>query len=33
MIAIRRKTLIVCIECHDNIHAGRPCRPRVEQEP
>jgi len=33
MIAIRRKTLIVCIECHDNIHAGRPCRPRVGEEP
>jgi group II intron reverse transcriptase/maturase len=29
MIAIQRKTLIVCLECHDNIHAGRPCRPRV----
>jgi plasmid stabilization system protein ParE len=32
MIAMRRKTLIVCIECHDNIHAGRPCRPRVREE-
>jgi hypothetical protein len=32
MIAIRRKTLIVCIECHDNIHAGRPCRPPVNKE-
>jgi group II intron reverse transcriptase/maturase len=28
MIARRRKTLIVCLECHDNIHAGRPCRKR-----
>jgi predicted HNH restriction endonuclease len=33
MIAIRRKTLIVCQECHDNIHAGRPCRPAVAVEP
>jgi hypothetical protein len=33
MKAIRRKTLIVCLECHDNIHAGRPCRPRVVEEP
>jgi hypothetical protein len=32
MIAIRRKTLIVCTECHDNIHAGRLCRPRTEAE-
>jgi hypothetical protein len=32
MIAMRRKTLIVCIECHDNIHAGRPCRPRRDEE-
>jgi group II intron reverse transcriptase/maturase len=32
MIAIRRKTLIVCIECHDNIHAGRPCRKPVGEE-
>jgi len=32
MIAMRRKTLIVCLECHDNIHAGRPCRPRVVKE-
>jgi group II intron reverse transcriptase/maturase len=31
MIAIRRKTLIVCTECHDNIHAGRPCRPSVKE--
>lgn len=26
MIARRRKTLIVCKECHTNIHAGRPTR-------
>jgi hypothetical protein len=32
MAAMRRKTLIVCIECHDNIHAGRPCRQRVDEE-
>jgi hypothetical protein len=32
MIAMRRKTLIVCTECHDNIHAGRPCRPHVDEE-
>jgi group II intron reverse transcriptase/maturase len=32
MIAIQRKTLIVCIECHDNIHAGRPCRPYKDME-
>jgi Type II intron maturase len=32
MSAIRRKTLIVCIACHDNIHAGRPCRRRVNEE-
>jgi hypothetical protein len=32
MIAIRRKTLIVCIECRDNIHAGRPCRKPTNEE-
>lgn len=32
MIAMRRKTLIVCTECHINIHAGRPCRPRVDED-
>jgi group II intron reverse transcriptase/maturase len=32
MMAIRRKTLIVCTECHDNIHAGRPCRLPMEVE-
>jgi Type II intron maturase len=32
MLALRRKTLIVCTECHANIHAGRPCRPRAEVE-
>lgn len=24
MIALRRKTLVVCAKCHDDIHAGRP---------
>ena len=24
MIALRRKTLVVCRKCHDDIHAGRP---------
>jgi group II intron reverse transcriptase/maturase len=28
MIAMRRKTLIVCKPCHDAIHAGRPTRNR-----
>lgn len=28
MIAMRRKTLIVCKPCHDAIHAGRPTRTR-----
>jgi group II intron reverse transcriptase/maturase len=32
MTAMRRKTLIVCVECHDNIHAGRPCRPYSRKE-
>lgn len=26
MIAMRRKTLVVCRDCHKNIHAGRPTR-------
>jgi hypothetical protein len=31
MRALRRKTLVVCQTCHQNIHAGRPTRqPHVE---
>jgi hypothetical protein len=30
MIALRRKTLVVCTECHWNIHMGQPCREPVE---
>ncbi len=26
MAAMKRKTLVVCLECHTNIHAGRPTR-------
>jgi hypothetical protein len=26
MAARRRKTLVVCRECHENVHAGRPTR-------
>jgi hypothetical protein len=26
MAARRRKTLIVCRDCHENVHAGRPTR-------
>src|SRR5258708_32366718 len=29
MIALRRKTLIVCEECHHQIHAGQPTNRRV----
>jgi group II intron reverse transcriptase/maturase len=29
MASRRRKTLVVCGECHDDIHAGRPTRTRV----
>jgi group II intron reverse transcriptase/maturase len=29
MIALRRKTLVVCHECHVAIHAGRPTRQRL----
>jgi hypothetical protein len=28
MAARRRKTLVVCRNCHDAIHAGRPTRQR-----
>lgn len=33
MATLRRKTLVVCRDCHDNIHAGRPTRQRVSNEP
>lgn len=33
MAALRRKTLVVCRDCHDNIHAGRPTRQKVPNEP
>jgi len=32
MAALRRKTLIVCTPCHNDIHAGRPTRKPVVQE-
>ena len=32
MAARKRKTLIVCRECHDHIHAGRPTRTTSRQE-
>jgi group II intron reverse transcriptase/maturase len=32
MIAMNRKTLIVCKHCHDAIHAGRPTRTRKVQD-
>jgi hypothetical protein len=32
MIARRRKTLMVCYECHTAIHAGRPTRTRETQD-
>src|SRR5262249_10768204 len=32
MASRRRKTLIVCMECHDAIHAGRPTRTRDPQD-
>lgn len=32
MAAMRRKTLIVCVYCHDAIHAGRPTRTRETLE-
>jgi group II intron reverse transcriptase/maturase len=31
MAARRRKTLVVCKDCHVNIHAGRPTRQRVRE--
>lgn len=33
MIAIRRKTLIVCFRCHRDIHAGRPTPMKREEAP
>jgi group II intron reverse transcriptase/maturase len=33
MAAMHRKTLVVCRSCHDNIHAGRPTRQQVPNEP
>jgi group II intron reverse transcriptase/maturase len=30
MIAMRRKTLVVCRECHDDIHRGKPLPKRTE---
>lgn len=32
MAARRRKTLVVCSRCHDDIHAGRPTRTTATQE-
>jgi len=32
MSAMRRKTLVVCKQCHFDIHAGRPTRMRLNQE-
>ena len=32
MIPRKRKTLIVCHDCHDAIHAGRPTRTRESQD-
>lgn len=31
MIAKRRKTLMVCRNCHDKIHAGKPTRTKLEK--
>ena len=31
MAARRRKTLVVCKDCHVNIHAGRPIRQRIRE--
>jgi len=31
MAARRRKTLVVCKDCHVNIHAGRPTRQRIQE--
>ena len=33
MLARRRKTLVVCHDCHTAIHAGRPTRTRPTQDP
>jgi hypothetical protein len=30
MASRRRKTLVLCRVCHDNIHAGRPLRSKAE---
>jgi hypothetical protein len=32
MAARKRKTLVVCLECHTNIHAGRPTRKKVDAD-
>jgi hypothetical protein len=32
MAALKRKTLLVCLECHTAIHAGKPTRTRGIQE-
>lgn len=32
MVAMKRKTLVVCQECHYNIHAGRPTRAKKSLE-
>jgi len=32
MSARRRKVMFVCIECHSNIHAGRPTRMRIKDD-
>jgi hypothetical protein len=33
MIALRRKTLVVCRKCHDDIHAGRPISQQTQVSP
>jgi hypothetical protein len=33
MIALRRKTLVICHACHVNIHAGRPTGMNESGEP
>jgi hypothetical protein len=32
MIALRRKTMVVCRMCHTDIHAGRPLNRELELE-
>jgi group II intron reverse transcriptase/maturase len=32
-IALRRKTLVVCRKCHDDIHAGRPTSQQTQMSP